>query len=130
MRLDKWLWVARFFKTRQQALEAINGGKVHVNGHRTKPGKTIQPGSRVTITKEPFTFDIEICGLDRQRRPFETARLLYAESSDSQLKRQEIMETRREEASFGWTTEDQRPNKRDRRLIHRFKRQNDPGSQS
>jgi ribosomal 50S subunit-recycling heat shock protein len=52
MRLDKWLWVARFFKTRQLAIEAINGGKVHVNGQRTKPGKEITVGTELAITKE------------------------------------------------------------------------------
>ncbi|MEJ1389758.1 MAG: RNA-binding S4 domain-containing protein, partial [Candidatus Sedimenticola sp. (ex Thyasira tokunagai)] len=51
LRLDKWLWAARFFKTRQLAVEAINGGKVHLNGQRTKPGKEVKPGNRLEIHK-------------------------------------------------------------------------------
>lgn len=69
MRLDKWLWVARFFKTRQLAIEAINGGKVHVNGQRTKPGKEITPGTELSITKEPYAWEITITALHGQRRP-------------------------------------------------------------
>jgi len=121
MRLDKWLWAARFFKTRQQAIEAINGGKVHVNGQRTKPGKSISTGTRLVITKEPYVWEIDVTRLDHQRRSAELAATLYDELADSIAKRVVEIEKRREEREQGGGL-DQRPNKRERRLIHRFKR--------
>ena len=126
MRLDKWLWAARFFKTRQLAIEAISGGKVHVNGQRTKPGKSISTGTQLTITKEPYTWQIEVTRLDPQRRSAELAASLYAESEASLEKRQAEIQSRREERALGGG-DDQRPTKRERRLIHRFKRLEPPG---
>jgi len=121
MRLDKWLWAARFFKTRQLAIEAINGGKVHVNGHRAKPGKDIGMGTHLTITKESYAWDITVAALQSQRRPAAEAALLFTETAESQAKRQEEVARRREERELGIPAEG-RPNKRERRLIHRFKR--------
>ena len=121
MRLDKWLWAARFFKTRQLAVDAINGGKVHVNGQRAKPGKDIGVGTRLSITKEPYAWEITITALRTQRRPAPEATLLYEESAGSLAKRQEEATRRREERDLGIPA-DSRPNKRERRLIHRFKR--------
>jgi ribosome-associated heat shock protein Hsp15 len=121
MRLDKWLWAARFFKTRQLAIEAINGGKVHVNGHRAKPGKDIGVGTHLTITKESYAWDITVAALQSQRRPAAEAALLFTETAESQAKRQEELARRREEREQGIPAEG-RPNKRERRLIHRFKR--------
>ena len=69
VRLDKWLWAARFFKTRQLAVEAIAGGKVQVNGQRVKPGRAVQPGMRISIHKDSLQWDIEVLGIGRQRRP-------------------------------------------------------------
>jgi ribosome-associated heat shock protein Hsp15 len=121
MRLDKWLWAARFFKTRQLAIEAINGGKVHVNGHRAKPSKDIGIGARLTITKEPYHWDITVVALQTQRRPAVEAALLYEETPESHANRQAEVARRREERELGIPA-DHRPNKRERRLIHRFKR--------
>jgi ribosome-associated heat shock protein Hsp15 len=121
MRLDKWLWAARFFKTRQLAIEAINGGKVHVYGQRAKPSKDIGIGARLTITKEPYAWDITITDLRAQRRPAAEAVLLYEETPDSLAKRQTEIAHRREAREMG-ITPDSRPNKRERRQIHRFKR--------
>lgn len=122
MRLDKWLWVARFFKTRQLAIEAINGGKVHVNGQRAKPGKEIGTGVRLTITKEPYAWDIEITGLKGQRRPASEALELYVETEASREKRIALVQERKEAREQGIRPEG-RPSKRDRRMIHRFKQQ-------
>ncbi|HDK38265.1 MAG TPA: RNA-binding S4 domain-containing protein, partial [Thiolapillus brandeum] len=69
MRLDKWLWAARFFKTRKLAAEAISGGKVHLNGQRSKPGKDVRPGNMLNISKNGLHWEIEILQLSRQRRP-------------------------------------------------------------
>lgn len=121
MRLDKWLWAARFFKTRQLAIDAINGGKVHVNGQHAKPGKDIGVGTKLSITKEPYAWDITVTALRSQRRPAPEAALLYEETTESLAKRQEEASRRREERNMGIPA-DSRPNKRERRLIHRFKR--------
>ncbi len=121
MRLDKWLWVARFFKTRQLAIEAINGGKVHVNGQRTKPGREIGVGTRLAITKEPDAWEVTVAALHGQRCPAPEAALLYEETPESQARRQEESARRREDRALGIPA-DSRPNKRERRLIHRFKR--------
>lgn len=119
MRLDKWLWAARFFKTRQLAIEAINGGKVHLNGHRAKPGKDIGVGSHLTITKEPYHWDITVTSLNAQRRPASEASLLYEEDPASAARRQEEVTRRREEREQGIQPAE-KPGKRDRRMIHRF----------
>lgn len=121
MRLDKWLWAARFFKTRQLAIDAINGGKVHLNGQRVKPGKEISPEARLTITKDQYAWDITVKVLSKQRRSAAEAERLYEEDAESRSRRQAQVEQRRENKELGLQP-DQRPNKRDRRLIHRFKR--------
>ncbi len=119
MRLDKWLWVARFFKTRQLATEAINGGKVHLNGQRTKPGKEVKPGSRVRIHKSSLEWDIEILGLAKQRRAAAEAVLLYQETDVSKQERERTLEERRILRASD-PRPSKRPSKRDRRQIHRF----------
>lgn len=122
MRLDKWLWAARFFKTRQLAIDAINGGKVHLNGQRVKPGKEIRVGSRLEITKEPYTWEVTIMALNAQRRPATEAAQLYEETPESLAKRYAEGTRQREERKWGIQHSDSRPNKRERRLIHQFKR--------
>ena len=121
MRLDKWLWAARFYKTRALATEAINGGKVHVNGQRAKPGKDIAVGVRLEISKDQYAWDITVTALKAQRRPASEAALLYEETEASHAKRQTLVEQKRAERELGLQP-DQRPDKKDRRLIHRFKR--------
>lgn len=118
IRLDKWLWAARFFKTRQLAVEAVNGGKVQVNGQRAKPGRAIRPGALLRIHKGSLEWEIEVIGLSRQRLPAPKAALLYTESDASRLRREEITRDRREariEVHPG-----ERPTKRDRRHLERF----------
>jgi ribosome-associated heat shock protein Hsp15 len=120
MRLDKWLWAARFFKTRRLAAEAVQGGKVHLNGQRTKPGKEVHIGARLRISKGPFEWDIEVAALPRQRRPASEARAFYTESEQSHARRQALTAQIREERAQQ-PLASHRPNKRERRLIHRFK---------
>jgi ribosome-associated heat shock protein Hsp15 len=124
MRLDKWLWAARFFKTRQLAIDAINGGKVHVNGQRAKPGKEIAVGTKLSISKDRYSWDIIVAALSTQRRPAPEAALLYEETPESLARRQAEVARRRAEQDLGRQPEG-RPNKRERRLIHRFKRAQD-----
>jgi len=119
MRLDKWLWAARFFKTRQLACEAINGGKVHLDGQRTKPGKEIRVGSRLSIHKGSLAWELVITGLARQRSPAAEAAALYEESEESRLHRQQLTEERRQLRAAG-ATQSGRPSKKDRRDIERF----------
>jgi ribosome-associated heat shock protein Hsp15 len=121
IRLDKWLWAARFFKTRQLATEAINGGKVHLDGQRTKPGRTIRPGTRLTIHKGSLSWEVRVTGVSKQRRPAAEAAALYEEDEASRLRRQEQVRARREEGA-AVAPRGGRPSKRDRRLIHRFTR--------
>jgi ribosome-associated heat shock protein Hsp15 len=127
VRLDKWLWAARFYKTRQLAVEAINGGKIKVNGQRAKPGRSIDTGMRIEIQKGGLSWDIEVIALSKQRRSASEAALLYLEGEESRLRRQELVRERRETGA-GPGDASGRPTKRDRRLIQRFKIPVDSGS--
>ncbi len=124
MRLDKWLWAARFFKTRQLAVEAINGGKVHLNGQRCKPGKAVDEGSQLRIHKGPYEWQISVLQLPKQRRPAAEAVHFYSESESSRQKREALAEQLRLQRQAQPLMTDSRPNKKDRRLIHRFKNRN------
>jgi ribosome-associated heat shock protein Hsp15 len=122
IRLDKWLWAARFFKTRSLAAEAISGGKVHVNGQRVKASKEVQAGTVLSITKEQLVWKITIIALSKQRLPAKDAVLLYQEDENSKAKRESDIALQREQrALLGFTPADHRPNKKERRMIHRFK---------
>lgn len=121
-RLDKWLWAARFFKTRALAAEAINGGKVHLNGDRVKPSRNIKPGDQLAVTRGQFVFDVTVQGLNKHRRPAKEAQLLYLETEESIEKRQETAESLKIlNANMPFT--DKRPSKKQRRQIVRFKRE-------
>lgn len=122
IRLDKWLWAARFFKTRKLASDAISGGKVHVSNQRTKPGKEIKPGATVSISKGTYRWDITVTSIAGQRRSAKEAVLLYEETSESLTKRQQQLLEERERREFLVIDgQDRKPNKKERRLIHRFK---------
>ena len=120
MRLDKWLWAARFFKTRQLAGEAINGGKVHLNGQRTKPGKEVRIGSQLRIHKGSLEWDIVVKTLPQQRRPASEAVHFFEEDEASAQRRQQRIEEERVLRAAIPKPEGGRPSKRDRRQIHRF----------
>lgn len=120
LRLDKWLWAARFFKTRQLAAEAINGGKVHLNGQRAKPGKEVKIGSQLRIHKGSLEWDVVVKVLATQRRPASEASGFYAESEESYLRRQELTQQMREQKALEPQPMRGKLNKKDRRMIHRF----------
>jgi ribosome-associated heat shock protein Hsp15 len=121
MRLDKWLWAARFFKTRALAAEAVEGGKVQLNGQRTKPGKDVRIGSRLKIHKGGLEWRIEILELPPQRRPAAEAQGFYLEDETSRQQREEAFADLRAARMATPLQTPSKPNKRDRRLIHRFK---------
>ena len=120
IRLDKWLWAARFFKTRQLAGEAIKSGKVHLNGQRTKPGKSVKAGSRLRIHKGSLEWDIEIASIPQQRRPASEAINFYIETDESYRKRQQQIEEQKRGRDTHPRTMNFKPSKRDRRLIRNF----------
>ncbi len=120
VRLDKWLWAARFFKTRQIATDAINGGKVHLNGQRTKPGKEVKVGSRLRIHTPAAEYEVEVRVLVERRRPAAEARTFYEETPESLAQREKIDEIRRLERLQNPRPGHGKLNKKDRRLIHRF----------
>ena len=124
IRLDKWLWAARFFKTRSMASQAINGGKVHVNGNRAKAARSVLVGDRLRITIGLMEFNITVAALAKFRRPAAEARLLYIESEASIKSRQEQQELRRM-AGAGYTGPAKKPSKRDRRKIKSFTRKDE-----
>lgn len=124
VRLDKWLWAARFYKTRPLAQKAIDGGKVRVDGARAKPGKQVQVGQKLEIKVGQDRFEIEIRGLSAKRGPAPVARKLYEESVESVREREQAGEARRlaakSEPDMGG-----RPDSYQRRVLKRFKRKNE-----
>lgn len=122
LRLDKWLWAARFFKTRSLAKSAIEGGKVQLDGHRVKVSREISVGDTLRIRQGWDEKDIEVLALSDQRRGAPEAQQLYCETPESQRKREQAAELRK--AAGGMIERPAaRPNKRQRRQIHRFKQQ-------
>jgi ribosome-associated heat shock protein Hsp15 len=119
-RIDKWLWAARFFKTRALATEAVEGGKVHVNGERVKPSRQVRCGDELSIQKGLYTYVIEVQALSMQRGSAERAQVLYSERESSIAARQVLQDARRLQAA----TDPQpggRPDKRMRRQWERLK---------
>lgn len=122
VRIDKWLWAARFFKTRSMATDAINKNRVQVGGQSVKPSRQIQIGDTLTIEKPPYEFRIEVLALSDKRRSASEAQQLYLESEESQAKREtQRLEARADrQARLGLAGEG-RPTKKQRRQIRSFK---------
>ncbi len=119
VRIDKWLWAARFFKTRAQALEAINGGHVHVNGVRVKPSRTLRSGDELAIRKAGMEFIVVVVALSEQRGPAVVAQQLYRETDASRLRREALADERRLLTAAA-PVPARRPDKKERRQIVRF----------
>lgn len=117
VRLDKWLWACRFYKTRAIAKAAIEGGKVHYDGQKPKPGKIVQIGDSIKLRQGFDEKTVTVIELSDRRGPAKIAQNLYAETDESIKKREEIAQMRKLSAPA--TTG--RPDKKQRRLIHRFK---------
>lgn len=119
VRIDKWLWAARFFKTRSLASKAVNGGHIHLNGQRVKPARVVQTGDQLVIRKGVLTFAVTILELRDRRGPASVAQQLYEESPDSIAKREQVREERKLIRAPA-TKPDRRPDKRNRRKIREF----------
>jgi ribosome-associated heat shock protein Hsp15 len=117
VRLDKWLWAARFYKTRALAVEEIDRGRVHVNGQPAKPGRSMRLGDRVVIRQPGTVREFEVTGLSGMRGPAPVARTLYQETPESQAATARAQEARRFGVEPAASQTEGRPTKRDRREL-------------
>ena len=122
IRIDKWLWAARFFKTRGIAKQAIEGGKVQVDGQRAKPSKEIEVGAIIRLRQGFDEKTVLVKSLNDQRRPFSEAKLMFEETQESIEKRQTLSDQRKAQPVL-WPSSS-KPNKKQRRLIHKFRQRN------
>jgi len=120
MRLDKWLWAARFFKTRTLAADAVEGGKVQVNGERAKRAKGVQPGDVVRVRLGPYEHEVEVRGLSERRGPASEAAKLFEETAASRLAREKLAVQLRS-ITHDFAYDAGRPTKKERRDIDRFR---------
>ena len=124
VRIDKWLWAARFYKTRSLAADAVEGGKVQVNRERVKPAKVLKPGDALSIRNGAYTWEITVLALSERRGPAAEAAKLYSEPDESRKAREEkiaLMKIERQSNPFPGG----RPTKKARRQIIRFIREQD-----
>ena len=121
MRIDKWLWAARFFKTRSSATEAVRGGRVHVNGTRAKPAKELMTGDTVELTIHAQKRTVQVVALSDRRGPAAVAAALYAETPESISAREQDALARRLARPLGADL-GERPRKRDRRRLDALRR--------
>jgi ribosome-associated heat shock protein Hsp15 len=120
VRIDKWLWAARFFKTRGLATDAVDGGKVEVNGQRAKPSKAIKPGDEVRLRLAPYEYILTVRGLAERRGPASAVAGLYEEDAGGKARREKLAEQiRLDHRSV--TPGEGKPSKKDRRDLGRLK---------
>ena len=117
--MDKWLWAARFFKTRQLAIEAVTAGRVEVNGERAKPAKAVKAGDRMLVRKPPYEFALIVRGISEKRGAAPIARELYEESAESVAAREKLQAELRDMPAPIFKG---RPTKRDRRTLEQWQR--------
>ncbi|MFK7794627.1 MAG: RNA-binding S4 domain-containing protein [Gammaproteobacteria bacterium] len=116
IRIDKWLWVARFYKTRNIAGNAVDGGRVHVNGQRVKPSYRVKVDDVLQITHPDFKREVVVCGMAKHRRSASEAQMLYQESENSVAQR-ELITAQRKILSQGLPRTLKKPNKHERQKI-------------
>ena len=121
VRLDKWLWATRFFKTRSLAQQAVKGGKVELNGAKPKPSRSLKLNDRLRISRGELLFEVEVLGLTEKRVSAALARELYSETESGKRAREKQIEQRRLERAAG-APPDRRPDKRQRRQLQKFRR--------
>ena len=119
-RLDKWLWAARFFKTRALAVQAIEGGKVELNGERAKRSKGVQPGDTLRVRLGQYEHEIVVRGLSERRGPASEAATLYEETEASRAARERLAIQLRS-VTHDFSHDRGRPSKKERRDIHRLR---------
>lgn len=122
VRLDKWLWAARFFKTRSLAAEAVSGGKVTMHGDRVKPARPLQVGDELSVRLGPYEHVVRVRELSGRRGPAAVAATLYEETPESLAARQKLAEQLRMAPAALVYEEKGRPTKRDRREIDKWRR--------
>ncbi|MDH5263130.1 MAG: S4 domain-containing protein [Betaproteobacteria bacterium] len=122
LRIDKWLWAARFFRTRGLAAEAIDAGRVSVNGERAKPAKAVKPGDMLAIRRPPYEHAVKVLGVSERRGPASEAQKLYEETAESRARREAVAA---EVKALPPPVFKGRPTKRDRRTLERFIRRQD-----
>ena len=120
IRLDKWLWAARFFKTRSAATQAVDGGRVKLADARVKPAKILRIGDRLDIQIGPYAWSITVRALNDRRGPAASARELYLEDADSIERRAAAVAARRDDA-HPWPEPGGRPVKKQRRILQRLR---------
>ncbi|HEX2451970.1 MAG TPA: RNA-binding S4 domain-containing protein [Gemmatimonadales bacterium] len=123
VRIDKWLWAARFYKTRSLATEAVTGGKVEVNGERAKPARAVRVGDQVVVRQPPFEWQLTVRGLAERRGPASVAQGLYEETPESRMERERRAAGLRVTQPLFVYEEKGRPTKKDRRMIDRWERE-------
>ena len=122
MRLDKWLWAARFYKTRSLAQQAIEAGRVRLAGERVKPSREVKPGDLLAIRVQELEWDVSVRTLSERRGPASEARRLYDESENSRQKRETLLAGRKLMREPARAMQGGRPTKRDRRTLERLRR--------
>jgi ribosome-associated heat shock protein Hsp15 len=120
VRIDKWLWAARFFKTRALAVKACDLGRIHSNGQQAKPSREVRVGDMLMIKNEGGEFQVEVLVVSEMRGPSAVAQTLYRETEASQAARLKMAAERKELQQYAPLPE-RRPTKRDRRQIHKFR---------
>ncbi len=119
MRIDKWLWTARFFKTRALAVQELDKGRVQINGHSVKPAREVKPGDQVDLQQGGLPRTVRVLGLSQQRGPAPVAQQLYEETAESLQRRERLREQMRLQPEPAHAIAHGRPTKRDRRDITR-----------
>ena len=122
VRLDKWIWAARLTKTRALARDLIQAGKVHYNGQKSKPGKIVELGALIKVPAGWDVKEVEVTGIEEKRQPAKLAELMYQETADSVAKREQNQLARKMQ-TFHSPKPDNRPDKKQRRELIKFKHQ-------